>query len=194
MRKPLATITCIIFSKFLFAQSYNLPQQQDRWVIQPDGSIQWNIDQRLTHSDHIEMSGEKISLWIQYSVDTSGKLSLNRTMVFHTFSLLPVRTTASMMYNVTDNDLPRFIINDRLLKAGIYNAAVQNDQPEKVISVNHKGIMQVKSEIGRDGLIKLTRTLFTSVNEPIGIEKWVFTNDSKQPAKIEMEYLFRETS
>ena len=188
--------TILLFSLVIthstFSQSYNLPTQQDRWAIQSDVSIQWNIDHRLPHSDHIEMSGEKVSLWIQYGVDTAGRLSLNRTMVFPTFRLLPVRTTASMMYNVTDNDLPRFLINDRLLRSGVYNAAVNNDQPEKVTSINHKGIMRVVSQIGRDSSIKLTRTLFPSVDKPIAIEKWLFTNGGKQPLKIEMEYLFRE--
>ena len=71
-------------------------------------------------------------------------------MVFPTFRLLPVRTTASMMYNVTDAELPRFLINDRLFKSGIYNAAVMADQPEKVITIRHKGIMEMVSETGRD--------------------------------------------
>jgi hypothetical protein len=140
-----------LLAQLSIAQSYNLPQQQDRWAIQPDGSIQWNIDHRLPHSDHIEMSGEKVSLWVRYGVDTSGMLTLNRTMVFPTFRLLPVRTTASMMYNITDSDLPRFLINDRLLKAGVYNASVNADLPEKTTSINQKGIMLVKSVIGRDG-------------------------------------------
>jgi hypothetical protein len=165
---------------------------QDRWHITQDGAIEWQVNGRLPHSDHIEMSGEKVSLWIQYGVDTSGKLSLNRTMVYPTFRLLPVRTTASMMYNVTDADLPRFFVNDRLLRAGVFNAAVVADQPEKVISIRHKGIMEIVSEIGRDKAILLKRTLFPSVDKPMAIEKWVFINTGKQPTKIEMEYLRRE--
>ena len=187
------TFILVVFANTLLAQSFNLPQQNDRWVIQPNGSIQWNIDHRVPHHDHIEMSGEKISLWVQYGVDTSGKLSVNRTMVFPTFRLLPVRTIASMMYNVTDDDLPRFLINDRLLRSGVYNAAVNAHQPEKVSNINHKGIMETTSRIGRDGSIKLRRTLFPSIDKPVAIEKWTFTNDGKQPTKIEMEYLFRET-
>src|SRR5205085_672896 len=102
------------------------------------------------HNDHIEMSGEKISMWIQYGVDTSGKLNLNRSFVFPSFRLLPQRTVSSMMYSVADNDLPRFLINDHLLKAGTFNAAVQTDQPEKVTSIRLKGIMETSSFIGRD--------------------------------------------
>ena len=175
------------------AQQINLSKQQDRWAIQPDGSIEWKIDNRLPHSDHIEMAGEKLAFWIQYGVDDSGKLSLTRTIVFPTFRLLPVRTTAHMMYSLTDDELPRVIINDRLLRAGTYNAAVQNDQPEKVISINHKGVMKITSDVGRDRSIRLIRVLFPSTQKPMAIEKWIFINQGKQPAKIEMEYLNRET-
>src|SRR6185369_11019318 len=175
------------------AQQINLSKQQDRWAIQPDGSIEWKIDNRLPHSDHIEMAGEKLAFWIQYGVDDSGKLSLNRTIVFPTFRLLPVRTTAHMMYSLTDDELPRVIINDRLLRAGTYNAAVQNDQPEKVISINHKGVMKITSDVGRDRSIRLIRVLFPSTQKPMAIEKCIFINQGKQPAKIEMEYLNRET-
>ena len=178
----------------LFAQSYNLPEQKDRWTIQPDGSIEWKIDSRLPHNDHIEMSGEKVSLWMQYSVDTSGKSSFVRTIVFPTYRLLPQRTVAHMTYNVNDGDLPRILINDRLLKAGVFNAAVAADQPEKVMVIRQKGIMEVQSEIGRDRNILLKRSFFPSVLKPMAIEKLVFINISKQPVKVEMESLLRETS
>ena len=186
------SILLVIYSG-LVAQSYDLPRQNDRWAIQPDGSIEWKIDNRLPHYDHIEMSGEKVSMWVQYGVDTSGKAVLNRTMVFPTFRLLPQRTIASMMYNVTDEELPRILINDHLLKAGTYNAAVGTDQPEEVSSIRLKGIMQISSKLGKEKTITLVRTLFPSVNKPMALEKWVFLNTGKQAVKIEMEYLHRET-
>jgi hypothetical protein len=193
MRNNYSTVFFLLFSSACLGQTSPLPVQQDRWKILADGSIEWVPDNRLPHSDHIEMSGEMVSLWVQYGVDTSGKAILDRTLVFPTFRLLPQRTISSMMYNVTDNDLPRVLINDHLLKAGTYNAAVATDQPEKVIAVRHKGIMEVKSIIGRDKAILLVRTLSPSVDKPMAIEKWVFINTGKQPVKIEMEYLSRET-
>jgi hypothetical protein len=186
---------CILTLTFsgLNAQSIDLPEQQDRWSIQSDGTIEWKPEGRLPHNDHIEMSGEKISMWVQYGVDTSGKLNLNRSFVFPSFRLLPQRTVSSMMYSVADNDLPRFLINDRLLKAGTYNAAVQVDQPEKVTGIRLRGIMVTSSFIGREKNIRLDRTLFPSVTQPMAVEKWVFINTGNQPAKVEMEYLNRET-
>ena len=183
----ISSITCSTF-----AQQSPLPVQQDRWRILPGGHIEWPIDNRLPHDDHVEMSGEKISVWVQYGVNADGQPSLNRTMVFPSFRLLPVRTLASMTYNITDAELPRFLINDKLLKAGVYNATVATDMPEKVVSIRQKGILQINSEIGKDRTIALQRTLFPSVDKPVAIEKWVFTNTGKQPVKIEMEYLYRE--
>jgi hypothetical protein len=186
----LASISFIASS--LYAQQSSLPVQQDRWKILPDKSIEWALDNRVPHSDHLEMSGEKISLWVQYGVNENGQSALNRTIVFPTFRLLPVRTIASMMYNITDGELPRFLINDKLLKTGVYNAAVAPDMPEKVTSIRQKGILQINSELGEDRAVTLQRTLFPSTDKPVAIEKWMFVNTGKQPVKIEMEYLYRE--
>jgi hypothetical protein len=194
MIKNLFAILLVFIPAILPAQSYNLPEQDDRWTIQPDGSILWKTDKRLPHNDHIEMSGEKVSLWMQYGVDTSGKSNYVRTVVFPTYRQLPQRTIAHMTYNVNDGDLPRFLVNDRLLKTGVYNAAIQSDQPEKVISMRHKGIMEVQSEIGKERTLLLKRYFFPSVDKPLAIEKLVFINTGKQAVKVEMEYLRRETS
>ncbi|MGN6399923.1 MAG: hypothetical protein ACTHMD_05690 [Flavisolibacter sp.] len=193
MKKGLLLLYLLAICVSSFGQSYNLPVQNDRWSIQPDGSIEWFIGDRLPHGDHIEMSGQKVSLWMQYDVNTNAAPVLNRTIIFPTFRLLPVQTTAHMMYNVKDEELPRIIINDRLYKAGVYNASVQAGMPEKLISIRQKGIMEIFSEIGRDGTIKLHRSFFPSVDKPMAIEKLVFTNQGKQPVTIEMEYMNRES-
>ena len=75
-------LICFHCSVIAKAQSFNLPEQNDRWAIQQDGRIEWKIDNRLPHSDHIEMSGQKVSLWMQYGVDTSGRSNYIRTIVF----------------------------------------------------------------------------------------------------------------
>lgn len=191
IKKVLIVLNIVLSNTCCFAQA-NLPKQIDRWSIQTDGSIQWDINGRLPHSDHIEMSGQKISLWMQYGIDSNSKPWFVRTMVFPTFRLLPVSTTASMMYNINDDDLPRILINDKLLKAGVYNARVSTDQPEKAIWIRHKGIMDVYSEIGKEGVLKLKRTFFPSVDKPMAIEKLVFINAGKKPLKIEMEKMYRQ--
>ncbi|TCJ19666.1 hypothetical protein EPD60_00205 [Flaviaesturariibacter flavus] len=176
------------------AQELTLPRQQDRWTLAPDGSIEWKIDERLPHSDHVEMAGEKIALWMQYGVDTSGRAQTTRTLVFPTYRLLPQRTIAHMMYDVKDAELPRVLVNDRLFRSGVFNAAVQPDAPEKVTSIRQKGILEINSEVGRDRSIRLRRRFYPSVDLPLAVEQWVFFNEGKTPAKIEMEALRRESA
>jgi hypothetical protein len=193
VKKISASFIMLLSAVCSLAQEIKLIEQQDRWLIQTNGAIQWKIDGRLPHHDHIEMSGEKISIWMQYAVDTAAKPKLSRTFVFPSFRLLPQRTIAHMTYNVEDNDLPRIYINDRLFKAGVHNASLQTDMPEKVTSITQNGIMQINSEVGKDGL-HLKRTYFPSIDKPMAIEKLVFINKGKQPVKIDMEYLKREVS
>lgn len=192
--KNLILILLSLSSSFLVAaQDIVLTKQQDRWSIQKDGSIEWKMDQRLPHADHIEMSGQKVSLWMQYEVDSSRRPVFNRTIVFPTYRLLPVRTIAHMMYDVKDAELPRIIINDKLYKAGVYNASWQNDYEERVLAIRQKGIMEVFSELGKDGSLKLHRSFFPSATNPLALEKLVFTNEGKQAIKIELEYMNRES-
>jgi hypothetical protein len=172
------------------SQQINLPQQNDRWKIQPDGSIEWKIDNRLPHYDHIEMAGEKVALWMQYGVDSSGKSKLSRTLVFPTFRLLPQATIAHMTYNVEDVELPRIYINNRLLKGGVHNAAVVSDLPEKVQRITQKGIMKIESEF-RDS-VKLIRAFFPSVDKPLAVEKLVFINNGARTARVDMDYMRHE--
>ncbi|MGE9312595.1 hypothetical protein ACLOAU_13185 [Niabella sp. CJ426] len=164
----------------------------NRWSIESQGAIQWNVADRLPHADHIEMSGQKISLWLQYNIDGNKAPSFTRTFVFPGFRLLPARTIASMMYSVDDANLPRFLINDKLLKKGVYNATVMDDQPEKAKTVKFDGMLSIESTIGTSGTLTLKRSFYPSVDKALAIEKLVFINNGNQPVKLEMEYLLRE--
>ncbi len=174
-----------------FEQEITLPVQHDRWKIQPDGSIEWKIDQRVPHFDHVEMDGQRVALWMQYGVDSNASPKLSRTIIFPSYRLLPVRTIAHMMYNVEDNELPRILVNDKLLKAGVFNAAVSAGMPERVTGIRQKGMLEIDSEVDKEGL-HLQRTFFPSVDKPVAIEKLLFINGTSKPLKIEMEYLWRE--
>jgi hypothetical protein len=164
----------------------------NRWSIESQKAIRWDIANSLPHADHIEMSGQKISLWLQYNIDANKAPSFTRTFVFPGFRLLPARTIASMMYSVDDANLPRFLINDKLLKKGVYNATVMDDQPEKAKTVKFDGMLSIESTIGTSGTLALKRSFYPSVDKALAIEKLVFINNGNQPVKLEMEYLQRE--
>lgn len=43
-------------------------QTADRWRIEDNGAIRWETDGRLPHFDHVEMSGQRLSVVLRYGV------------------------------------------------------------------------------------------------------------------------------
>ena len=70
---------------------------QNRWSINPDGSISWNVKDRIPHYDHIEMSGLKVSTVLRYGVNADGSFELNKSMVWPMLRTIPNNTHASLM-------------------------------------------------------------------------------------------------
>ncbi|WP_207535286.1 hypothetical protein [Desertivirga arenae] len=184
------------FTYFSIHTSYaqvKLTDQQDRWAIQQDGSILWKVDGRLPHTDHIEMSGEKVSLWVEYGLDAEGRSNITRTVVFPTFRVLPDNTRSHISYTFNDSDLPRFYINNRLLKTSLNKSGRSGDLSYNISEVSHKGVMKVTAQAGTPALVKVERSFFPSVDKPLAIEKFVFTNISDKEVNVVMEYFKKET-
>ena len=184
-------LICTVVQSAL-AQKTVLPVQTDRWTIQSDGSILWSVKDRLPHADHIEMSGEKVSLWVEYGIDTAGICNINRTVVFPTFRMLPDNTRSHISYTFHDDELPRFYINNRLLNFNISPKRRSGDMAFNVKSFRHKGIMNISAVAGNPAQVKIDRSFFPSVDKPMAIEKFVFTNVADKPVTVVMEYLKRE--
>jgi hypothetical protein len=169
-----------------------------RWKIQDNGSIQWNIQPDDPHFDHIEMSGEQVSLWVRYEVDAVRNLQLQRTVIFPNFRLKPNDTHGTLMLNFTDNDLPRFFLNMTPLKPSLVNGYANPGLTEKVESVNHSGIMLVTSSLEKYDRTRVTqrihlkRTLLPSAGLPAAVERFVFINTDTKPCNVAMEYNLKE--
>ncbi|HWW37723.1 hypothetical protein [Pedobacter sp.] len=181
-KKALLTSLLLIVNLTIYSQETNPPEQKDRWVIQPNGSINWRISERLPHSDHIEMSGEKVSLWVAYQVDQAGVIRLSRKVVFPTFRMLPDETRSHIAYTFEDNELPRMYINNKPLPAVIAK------------SINHSGIMRIMAETGKPDGVKIEHSLFPSVDQPMVIEKFVVTNTGGKTVTLSMEKLNRSVT
>ncbi|SFE49846.1 hypothetical protein SAMN05518672_10710 [Chitinophaga sp. CF118] len=192
INKILVSFLAFQLPSLLFAQQHDLPQQTDRWAIQPDGSIKWTINGWLPHTDHIEMSGEKVSVWVQYGLDSAGRSSVLRTVVFPTFRMLPDVTRSHIDYTFLDNELPRFFINNRQLKMDLAIGKKSGNLSYNIKSICHKGIMQIDAITSNPELVKIERRIFPSVDKPMVFEKFVFTNTTDKPVTISMEYLKRE--
>jgi len=192
--KAIITALISILSLPAFAQKTVLPVQTDRWLINPNGSITWTVKDRLPHADHIEMSGEKVSLWVEYGIDTAGVCSINRTVVFPTFRMLPDDTRSHISYTFHDDELPRIYINNRLLSFIASPKRRSGNMAFNVKSFSHKGIMNISAQAGNPAQVKIDRSFFPSVDKPMAIEKFAFTNVTDKPVTVVMEYLKREVT
>ncbi len=154
-------------------------QKENRWEINTSGSISWNIDSRIPHYDHIEMSGEQISVVIRYGVDEDGAFVLERSFVWPMLRTIPNNTHASLMRRFGWDVMSDMItVNTRRI-----------DQ-EKVNKITLEGIMIVESELSahQNGNLQLTRYLFPSTTEAAYGEKYVLRNVGERAVLVEVPY------
>ena len=147
-----------------------------RWQITEDGSINWLVDGRIPHYDHIEMSGEKVSAVLRYGVNTDGSFSYERSVVWPMLRTVPNDTHAS---------LTRRFAHDFLAPVMVDRLSLNN---EKVESMRLDGKLTVKSQFTaghnravRENLrlrpaVEVTRVIFPSTTLPMLCEEYTIKN------------------
>lgn len=148
---------------------------QQRWHLNQDGGISWKIKSGdKAHSDHIEMSGLKVSTVVRYGVDDDGRFLLNRGMVWPMLRTIPNDTHASLMRKLGWNPLENVLINNAQIK-------------EQVRSISLDGTVEVESDLStRQGVVGLTRILFPSTTQPMFCEKYVLENKANKAVTVEI--------
>ena len=149
---------------------------QNRWSINPDGSISWNVKDRIPHYDHIEMSGLKVSTVLRYGVNADGSFELNKSMVWPMLRTIPNNTHASLMRRFAWNATDMVSVNGQSLSG------------EKVNKITLDGKMTVESTIGlpRNAEAELTRIIFPAVAKPAIYEKYILRNTGSSPLTVEV--------
>lgn len=148
---------------------------QQRWHLNQNGGITWEIKSGdKAHSDHIEMSGLKVSTVVRYGVDDDGRFLLNRGMVWPMLRTIPNDTHACLMRKLGWNPLENVLINNAQIK-------------EQVRSITLDGTMEVESDLPtRQGVIGLTRILFPSTTQPMFCEKYMLENKADKAVTVEI--------
>lgn len=165
-------LICILLAPFFWAT-----HAQNRWHINQEGSITWNIDSRLPHYDHIEMSGEQISVVLRYGVNQDSAFVLERSFVWPMLRTIPNDTHASLMRRFGwDITRDMITVNTRRVTR------------ESVKKITLDGVMTVESELTavRNGKLQLTRYLFPSPKKAAYCEKYVLQNIGEQAVSIEI--------
>ena len=167
--------TLIVFL-FFFCFSLEAVAAQNRWSINPDGSISWNVKDHIPHYDHIEMSGLKVSTVLRYGVNADGSFELNKSMVWPMLRTIPNNTHASLMRRFAWNATDMVSVNGQSLSG------------EKVNKITLDGKMTVESTIGmpRNAEAELTCIIFPAVAKPAVYEKYIFRNTGSSPLTVEV--------
>lgn len=149
---------------------------QNRWSINPNGSISWEVKGRIPHYDHIEMSGLKVSAVLRYGVNADGSFELNKSMIWPMLRTIPNNTHASLMRRFAWNASDMVSVNGQSLSG------------EKVGKITLDGTMTVESTVAlpRKAQVTMTRIVFPSVSNPAICEKYILRNTGESAVNVEI--------
>ena len=155
----------------------------DRWYIQDDGSICWIPADNLPHDDHLEMSGQMLSVVLRYGVDADRSFHLNRSLVFPMLRTKPNKTGNNLKQRF-DADIPGMVtVDDQTLLN------------ERVARVTFNGILRVESDYGyihrrkeQAHTIHVERVLYPSPTKACYLEEYTFTNNSRQTVTLRVPH------
>ena len=148
---------------------------QQRWKINTDGGITWQVKKGDVHHDHIEMAGKQIAVVLRYGVDKTGAFELNKSMIWPMLRTIPNNTHGSLMRRFDWNPLDAMTINGRSIE-------------EQVRTITLNGTMEVISDItlGKKNSLSLKRTYLPSTESPSLIEMYEFTNTETSEVSLEI--------
>lgn len=148
---------------------------QQRWKINADGGITWQVEKGDVHHDHIEMAGKQMAVVLRYGIDQTGAFELNKSMIWPMLRLIPNNTHGSLMRRFDWNPLDAVTINGRSME-------------EQVKTITLNGTMEVTSDIalGKKSSLSLKRTYLPSTESPSLIEIYEFTNTGADEVNLEI--------
>jgi hypothetical protein len=156
------------------------------WILAPDGGIRLDpVPAELPYHDHIEMSGQMMSSVIRWGVETDGRFTEERSLVFPMLRTVPNNTHASLMHRI-GTDIPSLLsVNGLSLKL------------EQVKEVEVNGFIRVLSSfaLGKANIglgtgtapkpsVELTRFIFPSVDKPLLGETYTLVNVSDRAMTV----------
>ena len=141
------------------------------WKLSKDTGIVWDItkENRLPHSDNIEMAGKKVAAIIDYAIDKNRNLTLNRDVIFP-----QLRT-----YNKSNEpDWKKYRAYFRKKTGGEIGPSLQVGQkiivPSQIDSIKINGMLTFYST-PEEGL-QVTKTMYPAPEQRFIVERWTIQN------------------
>ena len=146
-------------------------QAIDRWTLN-DHQITWNVNQDELHGDHVEMSGQQLSVVMRYGVKPDGRMELSRSLVFPMLRMFPNKTHDNL-YHMVNTDIPSLITqsNRWALK-------------ERVTKFHFDGMLHTEAYCSDRSKIKLNRHCYPSTDQAFYCEEYELINEDKYPVKL----------
>ena len=187
---------CMVLDMHAQTHSGGFPQDGNelRWKLSDGGrAIVWTPGTDIPHYDHVEMTGEKVSMVLRWGVDADGAFRCERSLVFPTLRKIPNDTHASLVWR-TAADIPSTLSVEGM-----------SLDREKVTEVRFDGIMTVKSlwnvgwtrsgadrKAGYEPEIEMVRTFFPSSDKLLTCERYELVNIGKRAFEVNIpEYCCR---
>lgn len=144
---------------FIVVTVHQVAAQKLYWDFANGQAIQWNVS-RKDRTDHIEMSGARVSAILRYGNDNQGQLVLRKKLIFPMLRTIPNNTHGSLTIEFND--------------------------PQMAITVNGELLTEIPETFRLDGKLTITshsqtnvetiRTLFPSVDKAAFIERVLLKN------------------
>jgi hypothetical protein len=157
---------------FCLVTGKSFSQEDNRWKINQDGSISWQINNNIPHDDHIEMSGKKISCVLRYGVSADGSFHATRSLVWPMLRTIPNNTHASLTRQFAQDGFKSVTVNYK---------PIGN---EKTVSISLNGTLLVQSKVGDN--LELTRQYFPSTTLAGYCEIYTIKNTSGKTCAVEI--------
>ena len=159
---------------FVFVAALSVYSYGERcWQMADDGSIVLTGEALKGYSDHVEMSGKRVSVVLRYAVGADGSFTVNKGMVWPMLRTVPNNTHASLMRRVAWDLMDELVINN-------YRAS-----RDRVELVSLKGTLRAES---RWGDAAVTREWFPSTEQPAVMEIMTVKNAGDKDMKVTVPY------
>lgn len=179
MKNRFAGLLLLFF--FIASQACAGQSAATRWKIADDSGIVWTVtEDRIPHADHIEMSGEMMSLVLYWEIDAAGTFHAERSLVFPMLRTVPNNTHASFKHRLS-LDIPGRIRVNEMPLGGLHTESVEINGALTAISA---------PEVGKSlPPLRLTSTFFPSRRDQMMYERYQLENLSDRELQVTLPAL-----
>jgi hypothetical protein len=148
---------------------------QTRWHLTSTGGIGWDVTKGDLHHDEIEMSGQRVSVTLGYTLAADRTLSLHYNLAFPALRNKPNLTGDTLHYTFA-GDAPIILIDGK---------PIADDGP--VTHIGIRGLVTIDSNLDNAGTVTLRRIIFPSVTRPAVFENDLIINHSSSSISVDLE-------